>query len=119
MKQVISRLIGFKKEQDARRWLDRLGVRIITENFACRGGEIDLIGLDGDTLVAFEVRYRKNARHGSAAESITPAKLQRLRRCLLHFIQRYPQHAQRPLRIDAVLFEGEDEPLWLKNISGF
>ncbi len=117
MKKIISRLMGFEKEQTARRWLERQGIRIVAENFTCRGGEIDLIGLDGETLVAFEVRYRKRRDHGSAAESITPAKLARLQRCLMHFLQRQPQHAHRPLRLDAVLFEGDGEPTWLKNIS--
>jgi putative endonuclease len=119
MKKVISRLIGLEKEQTARRWLEKQGVCIVAGNFTCRGGEIDLIGLDGDTLVAFEVRYRKRNDYGSAAESITPAKLARLQRCLHHFLQHQRQHAHRPLRVDAVLFDGDGEPQWLKNISSF
>lgn len=119
MKKIISRLVGFDKEQTARRWLEKQGIQIVAQNFACRGGEIDLIGLDQDTLVAFEIRYRKHSHHGNAAESITPAKLARMQRCFTYFLQRQPQYAHRPLRLDAVLFDGDGEPKWLKNISGF
>ncbi|HIQ40155.1 MAG TPA: YraN family protein [Sulfurivirga caldicuralii] len=119
MKKIISRLVGFEKEQTARRWLEKQGIQIVAQNFTCKGGEIDLIGLDQDTLVAFEIRYRKHPRHGNAAESITPAKLARLQRCLAYFLLRHPNYAHRPLRIDAILFEGQRAPRWLKNISGF
>ena len=45
------------------------------QNFSCRGGEIDLVLLDGDTIVFAEVRYRRSRRFGSAAESVNYAKL--------------------------------------------
>ena len=118
MKRHIAHLIGRRKEQDARRWLEKQGIQIIAENFTCRGGEIDLIGLDETTLVAFEVRYRQSASHGSAAESITPGKLQRLMRCFQAFVQKHPQYAQSALRIDVIAWEGEAQtPEWLRNVT--
>lgn len=116
---MLSRLIGRKKEQDAKAWLQSQGVNIIAENFSCYGGELDLVGIHQDSLVCFEVRYRKSASHGSAAESITSQKLARLQRCFLHFVQRHPQYQHHPLRIDALIYDGEASvPRWLRNITG-
>ncbi len=116
---MLSRFIGRQKEQDAKAWLQHQGIKIIAENFICRGGELDLIGLEKETLVCFEVRYRKNTHHGSAAESITAQKLMRLQRCFLHFIQRHPQYRHHALRIDALVFEGSHTtPRWIRNITG-
>lgn len=44
-------------------------------------GELDVIALDPDgALVVVEVRTRRSAACGTALESVTPAKLRRLRR---------------------------------------
>lgn len=54
------------------------GLRLVERNWRCRHGEIDLIAQEGGTLVFAEVRYRKSASFGGAAESITDAKRSRL-----------------------------------------
>ncbi len=35
------------------------GLRVLERNFAAKGGEIDILGMDGDTLVVIEVRSRR------------------------------------------------------------
>ena len=54
------------------------GLRLVERNFRCKGGEIDLVMRQRDTLVFVEVRQRAGAGHGDAAASITPAKRRRL-----------------------------------------
>ena len=49
---------GQHAEGVAARYLESKGVVILERNVYNRGGELDLIGRDGDTLVFFEVRYR-------------------------------------------------------------
>lgn len=56
----------------------RAGLQVLARNWRCRHGEIDLIARDGSTLVFAEVRLRRNARFGGAAESVTAAKRARL-----------------------------------------
>ena len=117
---MISRLLGRKKEDQAARWLERQGVEIVARNFTCRGGELDIVGRKGNTLICFEVRHRSRRDRGSAAESLTPAKLTRLQRCFEHFLQRHPQLRELTPRIDALLFDGETAtPQWLENITGW
>ncbi|SIO04478.1 putative endonuclease [Sulfurivirga caldicuralii] len=114
-----SRWLGQKKEQAAKRWLERQGIEIVAENYACRGGELDLLGWDGSTLICFEVRYRKNSTHGSAMESVTPHKLQRLMHCFQRFVQQHPRYANASLRIDVIAWDGDaNTPQWLKNVTG-
>ncbi len=55
----------------ARRWLEGRGLRFIAANARERGGEIDLIMRDGTVTVFIEVRYRRSARYGDAAASVT------------------------------------------------
>ena len=77
---------------------------------------------DGDTLVIAEVRYRRCAQPVHPAETITPAKQRRLARAALHYLQRNPRAADRPLRFDLVSLSGPPQRArleWLKNIFQF
>jgi len=69
---------GARAEQLCAELLQGAGLRILARNWRCRHGEIDLIAAEGRTLVFAEVRYRRDARFGGAAESITEAKRARL-----------------------------------------
>lgn len=50
------RKIGSEQETAARIFLEGRGVHILEKNYRCRQGEIDLIGLDGEYLVFFEIK---------------------------------------------------------------
>lgn len=45
-------------EDAAEQALSRKGMRIVARNWRCRMGELDLVALDGDTLVFVEVKCR-------------------------------------------------------------
>ncbi len=82
-------------------------MRCVARNHRCRGGELDLVMLAGDVLVFVEVRYRRGARFGSAAESVNARKQQRLIRAAQDFLMRYPQLANHPCRFDVIALYGE------------
>lgn len=73
-----SRHQGQHYELMAAEFLRRHGLVLIAQNVTYRFGELDLIMRDGSTLVFVEVRYRTQAFHGHAAETITPIKQARL-----------------------------------------
>ncbi|MGH8136468.1 MAG: YraN family protein, partial [Steroidobacteraceae bacterium] len=50
--------IGRAAEAAAARHLERIGYRILQNNFRARGGELDVIAMDGPALAIVEVRYR-------------------------------------------------------------
>ena len=54
------------------------GYTLIQRNWRCPTGELDLVLMDGATLVFVEVRARRGRRFGPAEASITPAKQLRL-----------------------------------------
>ena len=51
--------------------LSAAGLKLLKRNHRCKGGEIDLVMLDGTTLVFVEVRFRRNRNFGGAAASAT------------------------------------------------
>ena len=67
-------------EDLACRYLKKLDYKIIERNFRIRGGEIDIIALDGETLVYVEVKTRSTYRFGRPEEQITPWKIKFLER---------------------------------------
>jgi putative endonuclease len=105
---------GNAAEQLAARFLQQNGLQLLTSNYRCRFGEIDLVMRDGKEVVFVEVRLRSNARFGGAGASITTGKQQKLTRAAEHYLM---QHGSTPCRFDAVLLDAlaPDNLTWLKN----
>jgi putative endonuclease len=94
--------VGASGERIAALLLEQAGCTIIARNWHCRGGELDLVALDGEILVCAEVRVRTEAGHGTAAESIVGTKTKRLLYAVAAFIDTHPECADRLVRIDVV-----------------
>ncbi len=62
--------------------LMKMGLRIVSRNWRCRYGELDVIAVDESTrtLVFVEVKTRTGDGFGGLAHAVTPRKLRRLRR---------------------------------------
>lgn len=73
-----ARRLGADEERAASRYLAGLGYTIITRNYKRGRSEIDLVAMDGKTVVFIEVRARKKGGRQSAEESIDIAKQERL-----------------------------------------
>lgn len=82
------RWFGSRSERAAARFLKKLGYRILARNFACPLGELDLIALDGQTIVFAEVRSTEATDDAGPAHSVDRAKQQRLTRMALYFLQK-------------------------------
>ncbi len=93
---------GQSAETVARRHLEKAGLSLIERNFRSRQGEIDLVMRDGDTLVFVEVRYRRQDRFGTGAESVDRRKRMRLVRAAQYYLLKHPADAERPCRFDVV-----------------
>lgn len=79
--------LGDRGEDAAAAYLERSGLTIVERNWRCQSGEIDIVALDGDTLVLVEVKTRKSAAKGSPEDAITPAKQRRYARLASAYIQ--------------------------------
>jgi putative endonuclease len=71
---------GNESERATAAYLVERGYHILERNFRCRGGEIDLIALDGATLVFVEVKMRRSLARGAPIEAVTPIKQSRVRK---------------------------------------
>ena len=111
---------GARAELLAQQYLLGCGLKLVNANVACAQGEIDLIMLDGETLVFVEVRWRKSQAYGGAAVSVTPHKLAKLMRACEMFLQHEPVWRQYPCRVDVLALQGDlNAPTieWLKNVT--
>lgn len=71
--------LGLDGEAAASVQLERAGMRILDRRWRCRHGELDIVALDGETVVFVEVKTRRGLAYGHPFEAITPAKVRRLR----------------------------------------
>ena len=96
------KLLGQWGEKYCERFLKRKGLKILTRNFSCKTGEIDLIMVDTEGGIVFvEVRTRADEKFVEAESSITTAKKNRLKRAARYFLS--TQNIEnRPLRFDIV-----------------
>ena len=105
---------GAKAEAAAEHYLRDHGLHPIARNFSCKLGEIDLIMRDGNTLVFIEVRFRKSNRFGSAIETVTRSKQQKIQRTAQYYLMQQANSANMALRFD-VIGMSESETQWIKS----
>ena len=68
--------LGNEAEDRAATYLLSLGYSLITRRYSARGGEIDIIAMDGTMLVFVEVKSRRDSL---PEEALTPRKSSRLK----------------------------------------
>ncbi|PNY81381.1 YraN family protein [Deinococcus koreensis] len=100
---------GAGAEARAAAHLEALGREIVARNYRIPGGEIDLISREGAVLVFTEVRQRRGARYGSAAESVTARKLSLMHRAALTYLSRELGRDDLPCRLEVLTIDGEAE----------
>jgi putative endonuclease len=79
--------LGKEAEDAAAAYVARLGMRILGRNVRMRDGEVDIVALDGETVVFIEVKARTNRRFGSALSAVDARKRRRLRAAAADYLQ--------------------------------
>jgi putative endonuclease len=92
---------GREGEACAAAFLAAKGYVVEARNFATRGGEVDLICRDGDTLVFVEVKARQAGSLARPDEAVTPAKRRKLVRAAAAYLSERNLW-DRPCRFDVV-----------------
>lgn len=121
MENTLGTAIGQAAEDLACRYLQDQGLHLIERNYRCKRGEIDLVMRDTSSVVFVEVRYRRNHRFGSGAESVDRHKQAKLTATALHYLQSNKAAAKSPARFDvvSVSVQGKSahtaEIQWIKN----
>lgn len=117
-----TRDLGLLGEDLAVKFLKKNGYKIIERNFRSKLGEIDIVGIDKETLVFIEVKTRWSKKFGLPEEAITPWKIKSIIKTGQYFKLLHPELPD-SLRIDVVLIEldrlGELKRIEiLKNVTG-
>ena len=112
--------IGRRGEDAAARHLEDHGLQLLERNYRCRGGEIDLVMLEGTTLVLVEVRLRSSSGFGGAAASVGPRKQRRFILAARHLMMTRPAYRRLQSRFDVVALQagarpGEMQVDWIRD----
>lgn len=105
---------GTEYEDVAADYLQCQGVEILERNYRNRCGEIDIIGKDGEYIVFFEVKYRKNSKKGAPAEAVNFTKQKTICRVADYYRMLHGIGEFFPIRYDVIAIEGL-ELIWYKN----
>ncbi len=97
---------GAAGEALAVRRLEAAGYHILTTQWRCSFGEIDIVARQHDELVFIEVRTRHNAELGAALESIGARKQNKLIRLAQAYLMRnHLEDAAWRIDVVAVIFQ--------------
>src|SRR5215469_7534663 len=135
---IVRNPIGKKGEDEAIKYLQKKGYKILERNFQGRQGEIDIIavehkpnpstyiirpGKNEQTLVFFEVKTRRSYQYGTPAESIRHAKIASILTTAGYYVATH-KNLPEAQRVDAIAVTmNENEEVTgieqIENISGF
>ena len=89
--------LGQRGEAAAARFLRRLGYIIVSRGERGALGELDLVAVDGRTIVFVEVKTRRSHDAGHPVEAVHQHKQRRLTRLALSYLKRHDllEHAAR------------------------
>jgi len=104
--------LGYLGERAAEKFLKRCGYKIVARGLRLPTGELDLVAVDGRTVVFVEVKTRSSAHFGQPAEAVDDYKQMRLTRAALGYLKRHGLLECRS-RFDVVAVDwpaGRDKP---------
>jgi putative endonuclease len=81
--------LGYLGERAAEKFLKHKGYHIVARSMRWRGGELDLVAVDGRTVVFVEVKTRRTEHFGRPAEAVDAGKQRRLTRAALFYLKRH------------------------------
>ena len=107
---------GRSAEADGVLWLKRQGFSVLARNVRTKAGELDVVGLDGDTLAFVEIKARSTSHFGPASCAVPPTKQRRIARAAALYLTRHPHSG--PCRLDVLAMDMEQAGWsfqWIRN----
>jgi putative endonuclease len=93
--------LGQRGEALAARWLRRRGYKIVAHGNRGALGELDLVAVDGRTVVFVEVKTRRSQDAGHPADAVDADKQRRMTRLAVSYLRRHGL-LEYPARFDIV-----------------
>jgi len=102
---------GKEGEEIAAQYLLEKGFEIIKRNYQFSHGEIDIVAMDGDTLVFVEVKTRKTLEYGEPEYAINKKKIQQLKKMAeLYLFDKQIEEADCRFDVIAIILGSENNP---------
>ena len=96
--------LGKWGEDLATAYLEQKGYTIVERDWKSGRRDIDIIAIDGNTVVFVEVKTRKNSVFGEPEEAIDFHKLQNLQQAIDHYVKY--KHIRQLIRFDIISIVG-------------
>jgi len=114
------REVGQQGETLAVEYLLERGYQIVTRNWRCAAGELDIVAERANRLIFVEVRTRRGERFGTAAESITATKRARLVALAESYLQAHAIEQAWQIDVITVTWHGQNMTInHLENAVGW
>lgn len=110
--------VGRLAEEMACQFLQAKGLQLLTMNYHCFQGEIDLIMQHESEIVFVEVRKRSRTDYGNALDSVNPTKIRKIIKAATHFLQKQNSLYKVHSRFDVIAIHpinGRMQIEWVKN----
>lgn len=108
------RQVGSHNEELAIKYLEKNGYMVLSKNFYCKTGEIDIIAKEESYLVFIEVKYRTNDKYGLPADAVNLNKMRKISRTAMFYMLKNNISIDTPIRFDVVVLL-KDEIQLIKN----
>lgn len=112
------RTVGQIRENLACEFLKSKGALILSRNFRCKAGEVDIIAKDDTYLCFIEVKYRSDDRFGQPQEAVDIKKQKRICNVSKFYLYSKYKSSDVPVRYDVIAISQKDDMLafkWIKN----
>ncbi|MCR5403824.1 MAG: YraN family protein [Butyrivibrio sp.] len=112
------RTIGGNTESLACEYLRSQGASVISSNYRCRQGEVDIIARDGVYLCFVEVKYRNNYRFGEPQEAVDLKKRRHICKVSEFYLYSKCKSFDIPVRYDVIAISRKNDVFtfkWIKN----
>lgn len=108
--------LGRKGEKETARFLERLDYSIVSRNYKCSYGEIDIIARDKEELVFVEVKTRCSKKYGEAREAVNQYKKKHIKKAAAYYIYKNRLESQLT-RFDVIEVYVKEDKMYLKHIQ--
>ena len=98
---------GLAGEEAAANHLEKKGMRIIERNFRSRTGEVDIVALDGETVVFAEVKAWSSYGMENLEQAIDAKKQRKIIETAKYFLAAHRKYRYMAIRFD-VIFISQD-----------
>lgn len=107
-------------ESMAAAFLKSIGFSILARNYAYRGGELDIVAKEGETIVFVEVKSVWNNQQGNPAARVNREKQKKVWQTACHYLSTQKEHAPKgfdtPCRFDVLSARMYQKPLTFNHI---